>query len=396
MSKSSTFCIKPWIHIYANPDGSVLPCCIGDYRLHLGNIQSQSIEDVWNGEKYKTMRKKMLAGEKCDECTACYNIEESGAISPRQTFIDKFKKYIPLSDATTPDGSVEMNLRYFDIRWSNICNFKCRSCSSTYSSSWATEDNNKGDSKKVFIFAGGDNNDALYNQFLPHFKNIEEFYFAGGEPLLTDKNYDILEYLISIGKTDVKIHYNTNLSNLKYKNKSIVSLWKHFSNIELYVSLDSWGDRAEYIREGTEWSVIEANLRLIKQELPRVQLCSTTVVSSFNVSTLPEFFTYILESKLFNINNFYPSLYSLINPDFYSFSILNNELKSNIINKLSKTKFSPAVDKRIQDVVLSLKQSTYDEQLLQEFKKITLEYDALRNRNFLETFPELNSMFTPN
>jgi len=127
-----------------------------------------------------------------------------------------------------------------------------------------------------------------------------------------------------------------------------------------------------------------------------VQLCSTTVVSSFNVSTLPEFFTYILESKLFNINNFYPSLYSLINPDFYSFSILNNELKSNIINKLSKAKFSPAVNKRIQDVILSLKQSTYDEQLLQEFKKITFEYDTLRNRNFLETFPELNSMFTSN
>jgi len=120
MSKSSTFCIKPWIHIYSNPDGSVLPCCIGDYRLHLGNIQSQSIEDVWNGEKYRTMRTKMLAGEKCDECAACYNIEESGAISPRQTFIDKFKKYIPLADTTNSDGSVEMNLRYFDVRWSNI------------------------------------------------------------------------------------------------------------------------------------------------------------------------------------------------------------------------------------------------------------------------------------
>ena len=393
MSESSTFCILPWIHIYANPDGSVLPCCIGDYRLHLGNIQSQTIEDVWNGEKYKTMRKKMLTGEKCDECAACYTIEESNSESPRQLQTNKFKKYIPLSDTTNTDGSVDMNLRYFDIRWSNICNFKCRSCSSTYSSSWATEDNASGANKKVFIFAGGDSNDALYNQFLPHFKNIEEFYFAGGEPLLTDKHYDILEYLISIGKTNVELKYNTNLSSLKYKNKSVIDLWKHFPNIQIGASLDSWGTRAEYIREGTDWEIIKYNLRSIKQHVPQVQLYITTVVSVFNVSTLPEFFNHMLESKLFNIKDLDSCVYNLLNPEFYSFSILNNELKSTIIDKLSKAKFNAIIDNRIQYVISSLKNSTHDEQALQEFKKITTEYDLIRNRNFLETFPELKELY---
>jgi MoaA/NifB/PqqE/SkfB family radical SAM enzyme len=393
MSESSTFCILPWIHVYSNPDGSVLPCSIGDYRLHLGNIQSQTIEDVWNGEKYKIMRKKMLAGEKCDECAACYTIEESGAESPRQLQTNKFKKYITLADTTNSDGSVDMNLRYFDIRWSNICNFKCRSCSSTYSSSWATEDNARGHNKKVFIFAGGNNNDALYNQFLPHFKNIEEFYFAGGEPLLTDKHYDILEYLISIGKTNVTLKYNTNLSNLKYKNKSVIDLWKHFPNIQIGASLDSWGTRAEYIREGTDWEIIKDNLRSIKQHVPQVQLYITTVVSAFNVSTLPEFFNHMLESKLFSIKDLDSSVYNLLNPEFYSFSILNNELKSAIIDKLSKARFNATIDNRIQYVISSLKNSTYDEQALQEFKKITTEYDLIRNRNFLETFPELKELF---
>jgi len=385
----------PWIHIYANPDGSVLPCSVGDHHIHLGNVQSQPINEIWNGKEYRTMRKNMLAGKKCAECSACYKIEESGVTSPRQSHTDKFKKYISLADTTNSDGSVEMNLRYFDVRWSNICNFKCRSCSSTYSSSWATEDNSTGQNKKVFIFAGGNSNDELYNQFLPYFKNIEEFYFAGGEPLLTDKHYDILEYLISIGKTDVKLHYNTNLSNLKYKDRSVILLWKHFSNVQVYASLDSWGDRAEYIREGTNWKIIEDNLRLIKQQIPHVQLYTTTVVSSFNVSTLPEFFTYIIESKLFNINNLNPSLYSLQTPEFYSFSILNDKLKSTIIDKLSKATFNRAVNTQIQNVILSLKKSKYDEQLLQEFRKITLEYDTLRNRNFLETFPELDSVFNP-
>jgi len=233
----------------------------------------------------------------------------------------------------------------------------------------------------------------LYNQFLPHFKNIEEFYFAGGEPLLTDKHYDILEYLISIGKTNVKLKYNTNLSSLKYKNKSVIDLWKHFPNIQIGASLDSWGARAEYIREGTDWEIIKDNLRSIKQHVPQVQLYITTVVSVFNVSTLPEFFNQMLESKIFNINNLDSSVYNLLNPEFYSFSILNNELKSTIINKLSTAKFNATIDNRIQYVISSLKNSSYDEQALQEFKKITTEYDLIRNRNFLETFPELKELF---
>jgi hypothetical protein len=86
-------------------------------------------------------------------------------------------------------------------------------------------------------------------------------------------------------------------------------------------------------------------------------------------------------------------VYNLLNPEFYSFSILNNELKSTIIDKLSKAKFNSIIDNRIQYVISSLKNSTYDEQALQEFKKITTEYDLVRNRNFLETFPELKELY---
>ena len=112
-----------------------------------------------------------------------------------------------------------------------------------------------------------------------------------------------------------------------------------------------------------------------------------------NVSTLPEFFTYILESKLFKVNDLQPSLYNLQNPEFYSFSILNDQLKSNIIDKLSKVKFSSAINNQLQNVVASLKNTTYNEHDLQEFKKVTTKYDVLRNRNFLKTFPELKELF---
>jgi radical SAM protein with 4Fe4S-binding SPASM domain len=242
---SKTFCILPWVHFYTNPDGSVLPCCIGDHNKPLGNVQHNSIIEIWNSEQYKSMRLNMLSGKKCDECTSCYHAESAGVKSFRQSVNQEYADFLDFAEDTNTDGSLDsMKLKYLDIRWSNICNFKCRSCSSTYSSSWATEDNKHGQSKKVYIFSGGENNNNLYDQIKPHLSDIKEIYFAGGEPLLMDKHYEILEYLIATDNTDIKIRYNSNLSSLFFKNISVIDLWKRFSNVHLNVSLDSWGIRA--------------------------------------------------------------------------------------------------------------------------------------------------------
>ena len=203
---SKTFCILPWIHFYANPDGNVLPCCIGDHNSPLGNVQTQSITEVWNSDSYKQMRLNMLSGDRCVECKSCYQSEDAGVNSFRQSVNRDYIEFLNFAEDTNPDGSLDtMKLKYLDIRWSNICNFKCRSCSSTYSSSWATEDNKQGQNKQVFIFAGGKNNDLLYEQIKPYIAEVKEIYFAGGEPLLMDKHYDILEHLIATGNTNIKI-----------------------------------------------------------------------------------------------------------------------------------------------------------------------------------------------
>jgi radical SAM protein with 4Fe4S-binding SPASM domain len=392
--ESKTICIYPWIHIYANPDGSVLPCCVADHRKPLGNLRSQTLKEVWNSDAYKTMRQKMLAGEKCEECSGCYQAEERGVESVRQSRNKEYKRFFDLIDNTNDDGSLdEMSLRHFDIRWSNICNFKCRSCSSTYSSTWAQEDISQGQKKSVYIIAGGESNDEVYDQFLPHLKNIETFYFAGGEPLLTDKHYSILEHLIAIGKTDVRIEYNTNLSYLKYKNKPVIELWKNFTNININASIDSWGERAEYIREGTVWSDIENNIKTIQKEVPHVKLQTGSVISVFNLYTIPEFLDYILDNKIFNIQNFYPFFYNIINPDYYSADVIPDNLKNRIVTKLSDLNYSSSINKEIQKVIIYLKNSKYNPDLREEFIAKTLYYDKIRGKDFEKTFPEIAELF---
>lgn len=389
---NKTFCILPWIHIYVNPDGSVLPCCVGDHRNPMGNVQDNKIDDIFNNDRFKSMRKKMLSGEKCEECIACYRDEQDGNSSFRKHVNEQFKNYIEDTKNTNIDGSInDYKLRYLDVRWSNICNFKCRSCSATYSSSWAKEDGKE----NIYIFAGGESNDNLYQQFKPHFDTIEEFYFAGGEPLLMDKHYDILEYLVDQNRTDVRLRYNTNLSSLRYKNKDVLEYWKKFKNVYVGASLDSWSTRAEYIRGGTDWNVIEKNLRLMAKEVPHVNLQTNTVVSLFNVLTIPEFLDYLIENNLVNEKKFKPHFYNIMNPDFYSFKVLPNEFKSLAIEKLQQyiTDKNGDIQYGIQGIINGLQSSNYDPLLKEQLQLRTNYYDSLRNQNFLETFPELNKVW---
>jgi radical SAM protein with 4Fe4S-binding SPASM domain len=392
--QSKTFCILPWLHFYGNPDGSVIPCCIADHHLHLGNLRQNTISEIWNNDRFKDLRKKMMEGKRCDECKACYHAEDSGNASSRQYYNEKFKKYSYLLDHTTEDGNLNLlKLVYFDMRWSNICNFKCRGCSGTYSSSWALEDVKHGRNRQVYINAGGDNNDNLYNQLIPHFKDMEEIYFAGGEPLLTDKHFEMLNYLIDNGLTETELRYNTNLSVLIYKGRSILEYWKHFKNVNVYVSLDSWGPRAEYIREGTDWNLLMSNLKSIKENLPHVNVQIHSVISCFNVFTFCDFLDYLIDQQLFNVSEFFPTTYNLINPYYYSFNIIDDEFKEKIYKKLQSKKYNNHIDSQIESIVHGLENSSYDSDLHKKFIEVTRYYDKIRNRDFIQTFPELNFLY---
>lgn len=389
-NKSKTICILPWIHMYANADGKVLPCCIGDYNTPLGNTRDTPIKEIWNSPEYKKLRLQMLNGEQPTVCNQCWKHERVGNESSRIHMNTKFAKFMSFIDETNADGSLdEMKLRYMDVRWSNICNFKCRTCSATYSSSWAQEDGNK----DIFIFAGGENNDSLYEQFKPYYKDIKVFYFAGGEPLLTDKHYDILEYLIDNNRTDVTLQYNSNLSNLFYKKECITKLWNKFKTVQIDASLDSWGERAEYIREGTIWSDIENNLNLIKTESPHVKVNFSTVVSVFNIMTVTDHLAYMV-SKGFDTSSVV--LYNIVNPRHYTINIMPIALKQIAYQKIAQylqTATSDGLMTQLRGVLRYIDNSEYDSEAHSKFKFHTKHYDKIRNRDFNKTFPELNGVF---
>ena len=223
---------------------------------------------------------------------------------------------------------------------------------------------------------------------MPDLRTKVRISFTGGEPLMTDKHYEILEHLIETGNTKVTLEYNSNVSRLKYKNKSIIDLWNKFENVTVSASLDSWGSRAEYIREGTDWDKVERNLQTIKEKCPHVKISFNTVVSIFNLCTLTDFLKYIT-ARGFNTNN--GSLYNIVDPNYYSVSAMPQQLKNTAKSKIedymndNPGKFSH----QLKGVLRYIDNSKFDENAYKLFKAKTFYYDKIRNRDFVETFPEL-------
>ena len=134
MSKTSkTFCPLPFVHLYAQPSGHVKPCCIAE-TIYTHNLNNETIDEVFNSEEMKKLRVDMLNGERNKLCDICYLAEDRGEVSARQGFLEPQNNEFEIPETT--DGEVPLEFQYIDIRFSNQCNFKCRTCCHDFSSSW--------------------------------------------------------------------------------------------------------------------------------------------------------------------------------------------------------------------------------------------------------------------
>lgn len=273
---SDTFCILPYVHFYTEPKGEVKPCCIAGGFDEPLNLKSMSIEETFNSPQMKQLRKDMEDGKRNKVCDVCYKREDATGHSPR---IDVFNKN-PLwkKPELKKDYSVPSDFQHIDIRFSNLCNFKCRMCNHDFSSNWYEDmkkirpDNIRG--TKVLKAS-----ETIVEDLIPHLSKVKSFYFAGGEPLIMPEHYKVLKYLHdtfpkkefyisddeNLEAIDIAIHYNTNLSVIKYDEESLIDIWKSFKQIFLSISCDGIGDVGEYQRTGFSTKKFEENLKIIKK-----------------------------------------------------------------------------------------------------------------------------------
>ena len=397
----STFCILPWIHLSIHPDGKVYTCCFSTGSGAIGQINRLSeLDAIVNSEEQNKLRKRMIAGQASEKCNYCYTKESLGATSERQRYNKLFAdKKDNLLAQTNVDGHLSsFAYLYWDIRFSNTCNFRCRTCSPALSSSWLKDFNKLYPEQKTVSQAGGFIAASAVKDLELHADKVEEIYFAGGEPLIMKEHYDLLEYLIQKGRTNIRLKYSTNLSTLSFSNRSILELWKHFPKILLAVSVDEIEARGEYIRKGFKWDVFLENIRDIKKSLPTVELFLSPTISIFNVMRLPEIHSYFVENKIVQRDQFFINI--LQSPEYYSIQNLSEDLKVKVEEKYKKYIKNNWSDEMPRDSkwrtdldflsVLSLMNAKKpNENMRKQFLDTTRALDKIRDEDFRKIFPEL-------
>lgn len=295
LEESKTFCMYPWIHLHAYPTGEVHPCCHAEWKTPpVGNARTNTLEEIWNSPLQKKLRIDMLSEHCNPACDRCYEQEKSGFFSGRKSANKHFGHQIHRIQPTAPDGTLErFEMIYWDIRFSNLCNLSCRTCGPTFSSQWY-QDQVKlagpewAKNNQVLNIAGR-NKDDMWQQLIPHLDHVEKIYFAGGEPLLMEEHYNILDELDRRGRYDVRLIYNTNFTEVRLKDRLVFDYWKKFKNVAVGASLDAMGPRAEYIRKGTAWDQIERNRENMLRICPEVDFYISPTLSIMNALHLPDF-----------------------------------------------------------------------------------------------------------
>lgn len=402
---NKTFCMMPWISIHRTPNGHMAPCCVskscGQPKVY--DDGEKTIQDHINSDFFKKLRVDMMNGVKNPECEVCYLLEENDVSSFRTTlFKAEGQWYDYVMDRTEKDGTInDFKMRYFDIRFSNICNFKCRTCGPGYSTQWEQE--NEKQNLKTVTFYNKRATNQLLNEVIEHVPYMDIAYFAGGEPLITEEHYILLEEMIKQNRTDIQIRYNTNLSNINFKDKDLLQLWRHFKfPIDVSASIDHYGERAEYIRHGTNWGKVEENFRKVR-EAEYVTLSVNTVVSVFNYLTILDFYKYMVDKNLYTPKDLPWSLYHMHGPKQLSAHILPIEFKKignanlkNLSSMLLKKKFGMGIQKAIKSLITWVEAYDTWEKEKDLFRSEVNRLDRVRGENFEKVFPELANLLLKN
>jgi organic radical activating enzyme len=256
-------CVLPFSHFNAYPMGDARACTMSGIFKDI-DLNKVSIDEAFNSEEYKKLRSDMLNGIENDICKVCYNMENRDSESYRQKANNIYEKEygLKVEDLIVDikeDGYLNPNFIKLDIRPSNICNFKCRTCSSEYSTRWIEEE------REYNLSNGRDFDESMYKTIEKSYGisdnsiiNLKEIYIAGGESLYMTEMYKFLEGIKD--KSKITLHIHTNLSLLKFKKYDIFELLKDFNTVNFFISCDGIGEIGEYIRTGFNWETFTKNV----------------------------------------------------------------------------------------------------------------------------------------
>ena len=373
--KNKSLCPLPFAGLYIEPGGDVKCCSIS--KQTLGNIHSNTIEELINGETVKNIRRDMLDEKFPINCSDCYEKEKKfkninlNQISNRLYHIGKlgtapFKLY---------ESADNFELQQLDVRWRNTCNGACVYCGPTLSSKWASELN---DTKRMTKDAMSKSIDYVYE----HIDTVKTLYLCGGEPMMMKENVKLLE-LISKTNPELDIRINTNLSNL---NNPVYEIIKTLPNIHWILSAEASGEKFEYIRYPLRWNPFINNLKIIQKLPHKISMnMSWNILNAFGIFE----FIDLMISHGIHPNSFV--LNRVEDPKYYSVNNLPvdmlSKIKSEALQRYGRLKDPFMLKYSYEAIIKHCAEPTMNKQ--QELRKQLEILDSRRSLDSKKIFPEI-------
>jgi sulfatase maturation enzyme AslB (radical SAM superfamily) len=380
--KNKNFCAIPFTRQTLWYDGSYKLCC---YAGGENLSQEQNNKKSFNSDQLKKIRGEFLNGKYPRECSGCENLSDKDIVPPNAyetaTWIDDRKKYNALvKNIQEFSQGNEILPQMLDIRLSNVCNLKCRTCNPANSSAIQSEYNTNFQNSNIKKFNIGQIKQKYDHSIDDVGGELFRIYFAGGEPLIEQFN---LKFLESYNNLDTEIIINTNLTVV---NDRIIQIFSKFKNVTLMVSLDGVASVNDYIRQGSKFDNIVENIRTVNK-LENVEVFVNFVLNMYNVFDTRNFFQY------FEIN--FPEIFPRI-----SISPVSNEkelflecmpweLRRSAIDVLKScldlTDHNQSI---LQDSIKILESDNFNQLEFDNFIKYSLALDKIRNQSLVSVVPQ--------
>jgi len=389
---SKTICSLPFTHLATHPHGGVTLCCVSDHVNAASNartgdrilsLNKDTIDSVMNSDFFKQVRCEMTAGREPKACTRCYDEERAGIKSKRQ---EENARYLENSrvviDGMLPDGTINVDFRFIELRLGNICNLRCRTCNPVSSSKWISEYSKlQNELKFVTDYSNIEKGewfeqDEFWDDLLEKSNSLQRIYVNGGEPTMVKKHFRYLEMLIERGlHRQVELWYNINLTQVP---DELVMLWKQFKKISVSASIDDLDRRNSYIRSGSDWNITMANLQKLRN-YAFIDLSIVQTISTYSALYLPEFYDFFSNQLGLHVH-----LNWCYDPGYLSPWTLPEPLKKKIIENCT-----PVMRPWDLHNISQTLSKPSDPVAVERFLQYTKWLDVSRNEKFEEVFPEL-------
>ena len=404
------FCILKWHYLELSLAEGLKHSC---YHCPQHKIPLKS--DLHNTPTTKEVRQQMLDGLKPAEDNYCYDIEKTGNYSDRQYLAVQFIKEDPNIIAKTaayePDEQIYP--KYLTVSFTNRCQMSCIYCGAGKSSTWKKEidehgpyplnvkDNYDKYMPRNDIMKVEDNPyvDKFWKWLPDAYPHLQTIRLTGGEPLLDENTFKLLQYVKDNPK-ELSFEISTNLMVTDRRVSNYINLVKGLPGQKCYVSVDTWGEQAEWIRTGLKIEQFEHNLHRVLGNGIKVGIMCT-----FNLLSIPNFEERVF--KMAELKQQYPGLLTVDVPQMVEPLHLTTRIADKkLINMLDKAYKSMLTYSHLfEDYEISKFKRTIAwtkanlmkgeelERNRKDFVKFANEKDRRRGTNFLETFPELKEFY---